>query len=243
MQRLGVRLINASIEGYHAQLDRRAHISLRTVLRAENDELIETAEHRWHPSLPLPPDNWLKSTTFDLTAEEASFLSERIQMSVPDTMLAACLVHSFANQSGAPFIWDLAGLQVLSSALRQVVRDAEVFSLIMWGASLLYNKMLADKAAGMDLAQSGRWQQIYSQQLEQWTVEMLANASLWSGLDRTAYWDRVRLINPGLSPQSIAFCDTWFARAFSDPTSIANDTAMQTLIVARERISRDRSPD
>ena len=137
MQRLGVRLINASIEGYHAQLDRRAHISLRTVLRAENDELIETAEHRWHPSLPLPPDNWLKSTTFDLTAEEASFLSERIQMSVPDTMLAACLVHSFANQSGAPFIWDLAGLQVLSPALRQVVRDAELFSLIMWGASLL----------------------------------------------------------------------------------------------------------
>ena len=95
--------------------------------------------------------------------------------------------------------------------------------------------MLADKAAGMNLAQSGRWQQIYSQQLEQWTVEMLANASLWSGLDRTAYWDRVRLLNPGLSPQSIAFCDTWFARAFTDPTSIANDTAMQTLIVARER--------
>ena len=105
------------------------------------------AHRNWHGSLPPCPANLLDRTTFTLTADEAEFLSERIRRSCGGSLLAACLnpVVTSKRQARAP--WDLGGLDSLQKELQQDIEGARRYSLVMEGAVLLYNRMLAELAA------------------------------------------------------------------------------------------------
>lgn len=120
-------------------------LNARAILTTDDPE---SRAHRlsdgFDPTLPTPPDDFLTSTTFDLNGEQRSYLVDRINASVPDSMLAWLLAHPPANLHDAKTVWAIDNLTDAPAALRQVVDHARRFSAIAQGATLTYNYHLSE---------------------------------------------------------------------------------------------------
>lgn len=235
LRRLGFRLVDASTEQYHAEIDRRTAGSRRRAVRGESEELLELERPDWFPSLPEPPAGWLQATNFDLTAREAAVFSERIQFMAPDTILAEWLMGTVTGSIQSRSVWDLDGLDRLSPELRRVVLDAENFSLVMHGAALTYNLLMARKAIELGMTRGDSWRQTYTDALERWAAEMRSKSDALTDLDWTRYWARIREMHPRVSSGAVLFCDTWMQRAVQSPETVGDDPQLVFLITQRER--------
>ena len=117
------------------------------------NELAETAAGFWNSEIPDPPDGFFKfePIDFDLTFDEAQWLSERILTSRgPAEGLS--LLDAFIIDLGIgdePIISSSLRDQRLPSqtspAIKDLVRHANLFSSAVQGAALLYNLMLAER--------------------------------------------------------------------------------------------------
>ncbi|MPY12096.1 DUF6361 family protein [Arthrobacter bussei] len=124
------------------------------------------------PGLPHQPQDLLNSATFDLRQEEATFLAETITRSCAGSLLAH-LVHqrpaTWTDAASAPaYLWDSEVRRDLPPDLLDLVDLAERFSLVIQGANLLYNLLLAEATSG----NAGRYQgdaiEDYRQKLTTW---------------------------------------------------------------------------
>jgi len=137
IQRFGILRVNGAQEVIAA-------IDSRRSLREEAvQEESEQAEGLWQRSIPQPPISFpdVQSLDFELTEEEADWLSERLQESTSGTPLAW-----LAARSGSPtsdFPWTEPLFKGAPEAMQDLLRHAEIFSLAMHGAALLYNLLLA----------------------------------------------------------------------------------------------------
>ncbi|MDP9469638.1 MAG: DUF6361 family protein [Chloroflexota bacterium] len=234
LRRWGIRLFEGSIDRYHASLD-GYYREERAARTSEAGELLDMAHRNWHGSLPPCPANLLDQTTFALSTEEAEFLSERIRRSCGLSLLAACLTPGVKNirRAGAP--WDLKGLDSLQSDLQQDIADARRYSLVMEGAVLLYNHMLAELAAERGISSDPSRIERYSKALDRWADEIVGEQAELQAWDRPAFWHRVRFLNPRVAPGAIRFSDDWIARGIAAPASIRDDPLVRLLIRERER--------
>lgn len=106
--------------------------------RDEADEVIYTDNlETWHHSLPDPPDGYLDEATFEMSRTEAEFLKERIQENCGGKLLEFLVSNQVQGLRDVPYLWE-TGLELPDDIARQV-DDAERFSLLMHGASILYN--------------------------------------------------------------------------------------------------------
>ncbi|MCB4859161.1 DUF6361 family protein [Sphingobium sp. PNB] len=98
----------------------------------------------WSSNLPKPPANLLNQASFALADGEADFLRDRIESHAGSSLLneLARKGKSFADD----LPWQIAE-DTISDANRAVLRHAERFSGVMYGASLLYNLLLALRTA------------------------------------------------------------------------------------------------
>lgn len=98
----------------------------------------------WSSNLPKPPADFLVQTSFALAGGEADFLRDRIV-----SHAGASLLNELARK-GRSFTedwpWQVSE-DTISNANRAILRHAERFSGVMYGASLLYNLLLALRAA------------------------------------------------------------------------------------------------
>lgn len=98
----------------------------------------------WSSNLPKPPADFLVQTSFALAGGEADFLRDRIE-----SHAGASLLNELARK-GRSFTedwpWQVSE-DTISNANRAILRHAERFSGVMYGASLLYNLLLALRAA------------------------------------------------------------------------------------------------
>ena len=88
-------------------------------------------------SQPKPP--------FSLTYDEACYLKERVLTRWPNTMLAYLLDSDIPSES-VRFPWEHPICPDLPESLREKIFHARNFSEVIYGAALLYNLMLAEKA-------------------------------------------------------------------------------------------------
>ena len=104
----------------------------------EADEVIYTDNlETWHHSHPDPPDEFMDETTFKLTRPEADFLKERIQENCGGTLLEFLVVNKVRGLRKSPHLWETS--LKLPLDIEKQVDYAERFSLLMHGASILYN--------------------------------------------------------------------------------------------------------
>ena len=94
---------------------------------------------------PASAGGFPTGASFSLTSLEAQFLRERIVSQRPGTMLAF-LVDRGRPCDRVDFPWEHPQLGEMPAAVRERLRHAANFSESMFGASLLYNLMLAQKA-------------------------------------------------------------------------------------------------
>jgi hypothetical protein len=233
LRRWGIRLFEGSTERYHASLD-RYYREERDSRSSEGGELLEKAHRNWFGSLPPPPTTLFSQTTFELTLDEAEFLSERIRRSCGDSLLAACLTPSVTRKRQAHVPCELGGLDSVPTSLRQDIDDARRYSLLMEGAILVYNRMLAELASERAVSLNHDGVERYGSALDRWADEVIGIQEELSNWDRPAFWDRLRYLNPRIPPGAIHFSEIWIQRAITGPRTIRDNAFMRTHIHSRE---------
>lgn len=214
---LGIRRYRGQIGDYYRSLD---HFRVRRRIRGERreEEGDDRPDANWSLDLPSPPDDYLTAVDFTLSGPEATYLADRIAMADPDSALAAAARGAIVDLD-APTPW--AAFDTLTSpTLAERMRVAEWFSVVINGAALLYNLMLAEAA---DRETDG-----YRDRLDAWSdsvnaVPPVARIELWD----LVRWSRV----PGTT---MAFVDRWLDLALPDAARVADSEPARRLIRDRE---------
>lgn len=148
----GIRLFPYSISDYHRSLDTFYKLGKDSSHSFEEESDRLEKRRNWHPELPLAPDDFpYKNASFRLTYDEASYLKERVLSRCPNTMLACLLATDMPSES-VQFPWEHPICHDLSEPVREKILHARNFSETIYGAAILYNLMLAEKAGAEELS-------------------------------------------------------------------------------------------
>jgi hypothetical protein len=214
-----IRLFPGTRRDYVAGLDRRR------ARRARRDAE-STPSARWN-GLPEPPDDMAEACTLELSAEEAEYLRGRVLGSVPTSFLADLVRVGDAALGDWP--WETAGA---SPGNAEVLHHARLFSLVSWGANLVYNRVLEQRYVSDGENDFGGAPDAL---IDEWLAAMQQDAAeltAW-GDDLGAMWATVERANPRalrLRP----FVDTWLRGATRAPDLVIDDPAAQRDLIARE---------
>src|SRR5439155_25517969 len=135
-------------------------------------EFVERDNVVWDPGLPEPPEGFfrMEEAAFSLEAEEAEWLAERIEESVPDSLLAWLVTSNTAPTatSGAP--WEDSSVLPAPPELSRVLSHAQLFSAVLHGAALLYNLIVAERCAQVGLTRTAEKVADYKDKLDVWAT-------------------------------------------------------------------------
>lgn len=239
----GIRLFPGSIDQYHRSLNHfyEAQRQRRHVRGHEDDHLDEPSGGNWHPHLPEPPANLLDQTTFQLSADEADYLSERIRIHTRGSLMAFLLERDDAPTS-VEFPWQLPELALAPATLREQLDHAHTFSEVIHGAPLLYNLMLAELIGHADLIAS------YRDQLTGWAAALKARRTEIAAWNLIRFWEVAGAGGAQITMPTRRFITTWIEevrRPGSAP--VAENPALRRLVHQREvalkrRLSRLENP-
>lgn len=225
---LGAWRIRTWDEGVEGHL--RRSLGLRSMARSRpaaddpetRDDLAVTG---FASGFPSPPADLLHMTDFRLTTQEAGFVADRIRVATRGTLLAWLVDHP--PRAPADAVWDLPRIQEAPESVLALVEHGRRLSVVMHGASLLYNLLLAENAARSELAEQ------YREDLDAWTdevhgIDVLAN---W---DVPGFWRTITSHNPRISGPTRRFVDTWRDAVMRAP-DVSDSAECRDLISRRER--------
>lgn len=204
----------------------------------EAEELAGRAGGNWHPTLPPEPAKFPRDieNAFDLTGAEASWLRERLLTATPGTLLSHLLSQPGPPDADSPQPWADSLCARVPEPVRAVLLHAQLFSLAMHGAALLYNMLVGEcyeRSGHTRVVQPAR---DYRDRLASWHQECAGSASLLTRWDRDAFWDLVLAGNPGIGRRTRAFVDRWLDAVCGGRTgAAADDDGLRLLIGNRER--------
>lgn len=181
--------------------------------------LDHTAAQGW-----LPVD-WKKGVTFQLEAEEAAFLRERIMLNTGDSLYAWFLNHQ-VDPGDWRYVWDHPERESFPEKQASLVEHGRRFHHLMQGAALLYNLLVSELVLDEVLIERytsrlAIWQQSIEDLsiLEDWSIESLLTA--------------VSIENPQLKRTTKSFVRQWTA-GVAGSHEVHSDAALRELISKRE---------
>lgn len=186
----------------------------------------------WASNLPAAPDDLLDKATFRLTPEEGDFLRDRLAVSARESLFNE-LAQS-RDRAEASAIWLHPNRETWSPQNIAIVDHAERFAQIMNGAALLYNLMLAERAAAMQASDSSPWHEKaaeYRKRLSTWQSD--APERLATGWNLAALWSLTSQTIHRVAPQTIAFVTEW-AKMVQRGVVLSDDPVARALILHRE---------
>ncbi|MHA6670229.1 DUF6361 family protein [Homoserinimonas sp. A447] len=190
----------------------------------------------WSGTLPPLPDGFPENTNggFDLNKPEAGWLHDRMLEGAEGSLLAHLVDNRPQPESAAPW-FDPATIEAPSNTADEL-HHAQMFSLAMHGASLLYNLLLAEayEAAGYDRISGAA--DAYRERLVEWQTnrDVLApELALWR---RNDFWTLVYSKNPRINNSSRVFVDAWLdAVTTGGHTPVSDNSDLRAFIDRRER--------
>lgn len=225
----GIRLFPGSQDQYHRSLD-VFYSSIGRRQHTDDGEPVDGPPPRnWHAGLPLAPADFMKRSSFKLTAEEAEYLRERIMTSAPDTMLAYLVDQR--QDPGTPNVpWLHPGYGDLPARIREQLFHARNFSEAMHGAALLYNLMLSEARGAKE------WEEFYRERLAEWASNLEERAGAFEDWDRTEFWEMVISGGATVPYPTRAFVDAWLDLALAPgaAATMPENEATRRLIGDRE---------
>lgn len=204
----------------------------------ETEELAYRMAEEWNPTLPAPPDGFPDSVPdgFALRYEEASWLSERIQAAAPGTLLAHLLKRSAPPDQASDAPWRDSACADAPTETTERLCHAQLFSLGMHGAALLYNLLIAKKYEQEQLTRIENPIEDYHSRLADWADECRIAHGQLSKWDRPAMWDLVRTTNPRVSAPTQLFVNAWLdAVVDGRADNAAEADELQGLVAEREQ--------
>ncbi|MGI9189437.1 MAG: DUF6361 family protein [Longimicrobiaceae bacterium] len=223
----GIRCFDASRDQYHRAIDeiyqRRHEPALHSPEGTEPTRRTVT----WHPELPAAPTSFPEQATLSLEQQEAEFLRDRITAEHRSSLLAWLALHPRSTEVAFP--WEHPLLETMPAEHRRALRHARLFSEVMNGAPILYNRMLSEEVGRDDLVEK------YRRMHAEWTESLDRGAVADWPLDELFAIARAQGTH-GISAQLEEFVRRWVARVRQDPVSIAHDEDTRKLIRYREML-------
>lgn len=224
LHRWGIRLFQNSQDAYHRSLDYFYSAQKQKLPKTDDGEVIGGNYSNWHAGLPTKPDEFPYQATFQLSREEAEYLRERILQYTPKTMLAF-LVNLDSLFERVDYPWELPFVDQLPVNLRQRLKHAELFSLSLHGAALLYNLMLAE------LIKHKEWIEDYTERMDHWWSLVQKQSMDMKNWSRTDFWKTVTSEGARILPTTRAFVDEWLDILFET----MNNNLPVTEVIALKR--------
>jgi len=198
------------------------------------DETIDRHPGAFHSTLPTMPIGFPAEAPggFDLPRSEAAWLRDRMLANSRDTMLEFALQHRPDHDSPVP--WLDSVLTSADGERTNVLTDARRFSLLMNGAALIYNLLLAEayEREGFDRVPNAVDE--YKARLDDWAASPTLEHDI-ADWDRDRFWARVLQQNPNINQRSRRFIDRWMELLRSvDIHRLADDKMVLAFIRQRE---------
>jgi hypothetical protein len=168
--------------------------------------------------------------SFQLSAVEARYLTERIRFSVPSSLLAFLVEH--ARSLDGEFPWEHPQVSEFPEAVRSALAHAQCFAEAMNSASLLYNLMLAEEMP----EGPPRTERVedFRDRLSKLRESLRARDRALGEWDRSAFWHLVEGI-ANLRPPTRTFVNDWLAlEPWARPADFVDAPAVRALIRDRE---------
>ncbi|GII25701.1 DUF6361 family protein [Planosporangium mesophilum] len=202
------------------------------------DELATRVQGDWAPTLPAPPAEFPESVEggFAMPRHEAAWLREQMMSAAPGTLLAHLLGHTDPPDpdSGAP--WEDTACLAAPTDVRSLLRHAELFSLAVHGAALLYNLLLGERYESAGHTRVAEPADSYRDRIDEWAKECADLAAALSAWDRDEFWSLVLRSNPRISLATRLFVNAWLDAICSGRASaVADDQVLRDLVARRER--------
>lgn len=211
----------------------------------ESDELAERTLGDWVPTLPTAPNDFPNSCDggLQLTASEATWLREQIMETCGSSLLGflAGVGDEPSPDSWGP--WDEPMCATAPAEIRSWLTDAQLFSLAMQGAGLLYSLQVGERYENEGLTGVQDPVSTLRSAYEDWVLEVAVHEPDLARWKTNDFWQRLLAISPRISPTTKQFVSTWLrysleGRAAEGP----EDTALRELVADRERtIKRSQS--
>ena len=234
LARYGVLLFQGSTARYHASLDGYYRSGGGRRSEGDESELIDPGRRNWHAGLPPAPADLMDHTTFQLTRPEAEYLRERFITSAEDSMLAWAFQHP-ADLRTVGAVWDHPRIHEAPRNLRHTVVQGERFSLLMYGAVLVYNAAMAELAGSRgqhEAALAEEYRASYREWAETQIEPRLSELREW---DRGELWSLIAEMLRGGVTRTRDFSERWMTAALADPNAAIDDQSVRLLIAGRER--------
>ncbi|QGG94361.1 DUF6361 family protein [Actinomarinicola tropica] len=204
-------------------------------------ELTTRASTDWHPTLPPPPPGFPDQLDggFQLRRDEAEWLRDIVLQAAPGTLLAHLISRDAPPATDSFGPW--ADPEAVSAApdILDLVRDAERFSVVMHGAALLYNLLLAERYEALGLNSVDAPVDTYRALLEDWAGEAEDLSDRIRAWDLATWWPTIREHNPRIGPSTQRFVNEWVAMVRDGGrTRIADHVGARDLIAHREKIQK-----
>lgn len=219
----GIRLFPGSIDSLFVSL--RGMKRLRAAPAGEDAAANTKTGAIWHPALPDAPKDMRDHAVFELTADEAQFIVDRLVATQPAALLT--MLARDGIDAECEYIWTHPRLASFPAHARRLVRHAEIFSQVMHGAALLYNLALSELRSRDD------WIADYRQRIQAWTDELdPATLRAWSLHD---FWDTVEHPAHRIQPAAKRFVTQWLDMVVDGVPQIASASVARQLVEDRER--------
>lgn len=178
---------------------------------ATADELAVRANGEWNPTLPLAPKGFPSEVPggFEMSRDEASWLAEQIEKSAQDTLLAHLLRADSAPDGDSFGPWDDTAARTAPTRILRHLMHAQLFSLCMHGAALLYNLLVGERYEHQGLNAIPDPVAVYRDRLHEWADDCEAARHQLESWDRREMWDLVTTANPNVGPLTQSFVNTW----------------------------------
>ena len=172
-----------------------------------------------------------------MTRDEAEWLRERMLETAPGTWLAHFLQTSHRPSEDSPAPWNEASTNDAALGLRVLLEQAELFSLVMHGAALLYNLLTAERYAEAGFSRVAGKDQHYRDLLAVWADDVAAERRL-ATWDMRAMWAQVESVNPRIraNASTKSFVTSWVKQAIAcGGKEVADSKVLRELVASRER--------
>lgn len=221
-----IRKGDFSAEGYFRRQHDYRQLSTRTVKADDPEAREHLPGSGLDPHLPPAPTDLLKVVDFQLTGEEEQYLSDQVATATQGSMLAWLIRNPPGN---APdFVWEIDNLHKAPEDLRDLADHARRFSIVIHGAALMYNLLLARRRGDDDLAGG------YVERLERWEADLLVPSQALEGWSRADWWATIQRKNPRLRQPTMQFVNRWID-LLEASSSLSESRAAADLISSRER--------
>jgi len=207
---------------------------LRSTVRSDDGELVEqTGIVGWHRDLPPAPDGLLESTTLSLSRPEADYLRERIAVEAPGTLLARC-IDGGRRLGAIDYPWQHPNFHSFPKTLQREIEHAQRFSIVAFGAVLLYNLMLAEKAEELELGVAEGLVEQRREEMQAWAKEVADTGHFIAKWPIDDFWATVLTQKHRVGYPTRQFVDAIIALAQDAPATLAQNHVARRMLTNRE---------